>query len=173
VLRAYLAERALRSSDYKTAARHYQTLIAQQPDNAVFLNNLAWASGELNDPKALSYAEKAVGLAPDNGAILDTLGSLLIKKGDVAQGVEKIRQAVQLAPAAADIRLRLAKGLIQLGDKEAARKELDALARASARAPDNAAAKAKDGKAGSPGSGPTLVCDPACASETAGLLKTL
>ena len=173
VLRTYLGDRALRTGDYKAAARHYQALIAQQPDNVVYLNNLAWASGEINDPKALSYAEKAASLAPDNGPILDTLGTLLIKKGDVAQGVEKIRQAVQFAPALADIRLHYAKGLIKLGDKEAARKELDALTRASAQAPDNAAAKAKDERAGSPGSGPTLVCDPACASEAAGLLKTL
>ena len=98
VLRNYLAQRALRKQDYKSAARQYQALVAQQPENAMFLNNLAWVSGELNDPKAMSYAEKASALAPGNPAVLDTLGTLLIKKGDVTQGLAKLQQAAQLAP---------------------------------------------------------------------------
>jgi putative PEP-CTERM system TPR-repeat lipoprotein len=176
VLRGYLAERALRNSDYKTASRHYQAIVLQQPDNVVYLNNLAWVSGELNDPKALSYAEKAASLAPDNAEVLDTWGTLLIKKGDVSQGVEKIQRAAQLAPAQADIRLHLAKGLIQAGNKDAARRELNALMEASTASPDNPAAeKAKGGNTqpapGGKASAP--VCNPKCASEAAELLKKL
>src|SRR5438552_6955509 len=59
VLHNYLGERALRKQDYKSAARHYQAIVTQQPENAVFLNNLAWVSSELGDPKAMSYADKA------------------------------------------------------------------------------------------------------------------
>jgi putative PEP-CTERM system TPR-repeat lipoprotein len=179
VLRNYFGERALRKQDYKTAARYYQAIVAQQPDNAAFLNNLAWASGELGDPKALSYAEKASVLAPANPAILDTLGMLLVKKGDVTQGLEKLQQAAHLAPNQSDIRLHLAKALIKAGDKAAARKELDALAEASNQSAGKAAADDKSNSmaqksAPAPaGKTPPLTCGPDCAAEVAALLKTL
>jgi tetratricopeptide (TPR) repeat protein len=37
------------------------------------LNNMAWVAGQLKDPKAIEYAEKANKLAPDQPALLDTL----------------------------------------------------------------------------------------------------
>jgi uncharacterized protein HemY len=175
VLRNYLGERALRKQDYKSAARYFQALVAQQPDNVRFLNNLAWVSGELGDPKALSYAEKASALAPANPAVLDTLGMLLVKKGDVTQGLEKLQQAAKLAPNQADIRLHLAKALIKAGDKTAARKELDALAQASSpSAPKTADESAAQKSAPAPaGKKPPLTCGPDCAAEVAALLQTL
>ena len=174
VVRTYLGERAVRDRDYKTAAKHYQAMVNLQPENALYLNNLAWVAGELGDPKALSYAEKAAGLAPDNAAVLDTLGTLLIKKGDLAQGVERIRRAAQLAPAKGDIRMHLAKALIQAGDKESARKELSALVQAGTPSSGDAANnKGSTKPSSSAASPPPLVCNPACASEAAGLLKTL
>jgi putative PEP-CTERM system TPR-repeat lipoprotein len=179
VLRSYLAERALKKPDYKAAARQYQALVGLQPDNAAFLNNLAWTTGELGDPKALSYAEKASALAPNNASVLDTLGVLLVKNGDVAQGLAKLQQAVQLAPNQSDPRLHLAKALIKAGDKAAARKELDALTEASSQASGKSAtenqtagAEQKSANA-SIGKPPPLTCGAGCAAEVAALLKTL
>ena len=179
VLHNYLGERALRKQDYKSAARHYQAMVAQQPDNVIFLNNLAWVSGELGDAKAMSYAEKAFALAPTNPAILDTLGTLLVKKGDLTQGLDKLQQAAQLAPNQSAIRLHLAKALIKGGDKAAARKELDALAEASSQSADKTAADDKGTSAAQKsapapaGKTPPLTCGPDCAAEVAALLKTL
>jgi putative PEP-CTERM system TPR-repeat lipoprotein len=179
IVRNYLAENALKQKDYRAAARHYQALIVQQPDNALVLNNLAWVTGELGDPKALSYAEKASTLAPTNASILDTLGMLLVKKGDVTQGLEKLQKAAQLAPNQADIRLHVAKALIQAGDKAAARKELEALAQASSQATGKSATEAKGTGAeqksaqASIGKTPPLTCGADCAAEVAALLKTL
>ena len=143
VLPTYLGERALGRHDYKAAARYYQALVAQQPDNVMYLNNLAWSAGELGDPKAVSYAEKAVALSPANANVLDTLGTILVKKGDVTQGLEKLQKASQLAPNQGDIRLHLAKAHIKAGDKAAARKELEALAQASGQAAGKSPAGAK------------------------------
>jgi putative PEP-CTERM system TPR-repeat lipoprotein len=176
LLHAYMGERALRKRDYKTAARHYQAIVALQPDNAVFLNNLAWVSGELGDPKALSYAEKAATLAPSSPAVLDTLGTLLVKKGDVSQGLERLRKAAELAPNAGDIRLHLAKALIKAGDKPAARKELELLAQAGSSSNSNPAADDKgkvEQKSAAGRAGKGLSCGPDCAAEVAALLKTL
>jgi cellulose synthase operon protein C len=179
VLRGYLAERAMQKQDYKVAARYYQAVVAQQPDNAMFLNNLAWVAGELGDAKALSYAEKASTLAPTNPSVMDTLGMLLVKKGDVTQGLEKLQKAAQLAPNQAEIRLHLAKTLIKAGDKAAARKELEVLAQASNQAAGKSAADATGTSAeqqsvqASIAKTPPLSCGPDCAVEVAALLKTL
>ena len=56
---------------------------------------------------------------------MDTLGWLLVEKGETARGVELLRRAVDLAPGSAELRLHLAKALLKAGDKVgAARKEL-------------------------------------------------
>jgi cellulose synthase operon protein C len=179
VVRNYLAESALRRHDYKTAAKHYQAIAALQPDNALIINNLAYVAGELGDPKALSYAEKATALAPGSPETLDTLGMLLVKTGDVTQGLAKLQKAAELAPNKSDIRLHLAKTLIKAGDKAAARKELEALAQAGA---PPVAAPATDTTGGdadqkSPpvltGRSQALSCAAECAAEVASLLKTL
>lgn len=127
--RVYLAERATTTKDYGTAVAHYRKLLEAQPDNPAMLNNLAWAAGQLKDPKALEYAEQANKLAPNQPAIMDTLGVLLAERGDTARGIELLQQAVALAPDAAAVRLNLARVLIQAGNKDAARKELDTLAK--------------------------------------------
>ncbi|HWR93104.1 MAG TPA: tetratricopeptide repeat protein, partial [Desulfobacterales bacterium] len=126
--RIYLAELATARKDYAGAVAIYKGLLEQQPKNAVLLNNLAWNAGQLKDPKALEYAEKANELSPNQPAILDTLGVLLVEKGDTARGVELLRKASSLAPQAGAVRLNLAKALIKAGQKDAAKKELDTLA---------------------------------------------
>ena len=77
VFRGYLAERALRTRDYKGAVTHYEAVVEQQPDNAIALNNLAWALGQLGDARAIGYAERALKVAPDSASVLDTAGTLL------------------------------------------------------------------------------------------------
>ena len=125
--RIYLAERALGEKNLRSAVALYQAVITLQPDNVVALNNLAWSAGQLGDPKAISYAERAVRLAPENAAALDTLGTLLVSKGDASKGVEYLKKATDLAPKRHDIRLNYAKGLVKAGRTEDARKELTAL----------------------------------------------
>ncbi len=83
--------------------------------------------GATGDPKALGVAERALKLAPDSSAVLDTLGGLLVAKGDTAKGLEYIARATQLAPERHDIRLNYAKALLKAGKTEDARKELTQL----------------------------------------------
>jgi putative PEP-CTERM system TPR-repeat lipoprotein len=125
----YLAESALARNDFATAARYYRKLLELQPDNPALLNNLAWTSGQIKDPRAIEYAEKANKLAPNEPDVLDTLGTLLVEKGDKARGIELLRKASQLAPTSPSKRLNLAKALISTGQKDAAKKELEALAK--------------------------------------------
>ena len=123
-----LAEEATQRKDYATAIRYYQQALQNAPDNAVLLNNLAWVAGQAKDPHALEYAERANKIAPDQPRILDTLGVLLVAKGETKRGVDMLRHAVDLAPGLSSIRLNLARALIKTGQAEAAKKELDTLA---------------------------------------------
>jgi putative PEP-CTERM system TPR-repeat lipoprotein len=125
--RMYLAERALADKNLRSAVTLYQAVVALQPDNIVALNNLAWSAGQLGDPKAIGYAERAVRLAPENAAALDTLGTLLVSKGDASKGLEYLAKAAEVAPKRHDIRLNYAKALAKAGRPDDARKELVAL----------------------------------------------
>ena len=133
--RAYLAQGALAAKDYAEASKQYKSALNVAPDDAVVLNNLAWVSGKLKDPKAIEYAEKAYSLAPDSPAVMDTLGELLVEGGQHARGLELLRKALERAPQANDIRLDVAKALIATGDKKGARKELESLAQMGGTSP--------------------------------------
>jgi len=109
-----------------------------QPNNAAMLNNLAWAAGQLKDPKAVEYAERANELAPGVPALLDTLGVLLLEKGDTTRGVDVLQKAAAGAPHDPAIRLHLAQALLKAGKKDAAKKELETLAKLGNRFPQQA-----------------------------------
>ena len=134
----YLADVAMARKDFEKAASYYRNMLEVQPNSAVALNNLAWVSGELKDPKALEYAEKANKLVPNQPAFMDTLAMLLSGKGEHAKALELLNQALKLQPQAAFIRLNLAKVLIKTGDKATARKELETLAKLGEKFPGQA-----------------------------------
>ena len=136
--RFYVAEKAGQSGDYATARKHYEYLLEKDSENPVVLNNLAWIAWKMKAPGALEYAEKANRLAPNQAAIMDTLGAMLVQKGDAERGVDLLKKAVEQAPTIPTIRLNLAEGLIKTGDKAAATKELDALARLGDKFPGQA-----------------------------------
>jgi Tfp pilus assembly protein PilF len=126
-MRLQLGELELSRRNLKGAAAHYQSVLAIDANNAVALNNLASIGGELGDPNALSYAERAMKLAPNSASVLDTYGTLLIKKGELNKGLEQLELARKLAPESNTLRLSYAKALIKTGRKDEARKELEAL----------------------------------------------
>ncbi|HRQ05247.1 MAG TPA: PEP-CTERM system TPR-repeat protein PrsT, partial [Nitrosomonas halophila] len=130
VTRSYLAGVYLAQQQYAPAIKQYQAVLAQHPDHAATLNNLAWAYQQKKDPAALEYAEKAYQQAPDSPAIMDTLGWILIERGEVERGVTLLQKAVTLAPEAVEIRYHYAVGLHRSGDKGAARTELERLLQA-------------------------------------------
>jgi putative PEP-CTERM system TPR-repeat lipoprotein len=125
--RMYLGGVALAAKRYKAAEQQYQAILQLDPQNAEALNNLAWVLHEEKDASALGYAEKAYQLQANNSAVMDTLGWILVEQGDTARGLPLLKKAATMAPAAPDLRYRLAVGLMKSGDKPAARKELEQL----------------------------------------------
>jgi predicted Zn-dependent protease len=89
----------------------YEIVLGLDGNNIIGLNNAAWLRHELSQPGALAYAERSYALAPDNAAVLDTLGWILLSENREAEAVEYLSRAQQLAPSAPEIRYHLATAL--------------------------------------------------------------
>lgn len=122
--RLYLASVLLASKDYPGAITQYEQIIAGDPHHVVALNDLAWASQQVRDGRAQSYAERAYNLAPANPNVADTLGWVLLEQGQAGRALPLLRQASEAAPKAGDIRLHYASALMRTGDRGSARKQL-------------------------------------------------
>jgi Flp pilus assembly protein TadD len=141
-VQAYLGDEHLFAGRYAQAVERYQAVLKQQPQNALVLNNLAWAAYQLKDKRAREYAEKASELKPDDPVILDTLGWLLVEAGQNDRGVELLQRAVTLAPEAAETRYHLAQALVRSGKLSQARRELETLLSGNTRFANEAEARA-------------------------------
>lgn len=126
-VRGYIAERALAEKRFGDAVQLFRTMNELSPNNALVLNNLAWAEHQLKDPKALAHAEAALAVAADNPAILDTLGMIQVDNGQVDKGLANLVRATSLAPDAQPLRLNLAKAYAKAGKVAEARKELQTM----------------------------------------------
>lgn len=135
VVPTFAAETQMQKRDFATAARWYKAALKAQPDNVATLNNLAWVLGQAHDTSGIEYGRKAMSLAPEAPAVLDTLGWLYVEHGDVAQGLDLLQKAHRLAPTIPNIQLNLAKALIKAGQGASARPHLEALARLPAGVP--------------------------------------
>ncbi|MBL0150805.1 MAG: tetratricopeptide repeat protein [Ideonella sp.] len=74
---AHLGAVALERKDYAVAEARYRQVLAVSPSDVVALNNIAWLMVRQRKSGALSFAERANQLAPDEPLILDTLASAL------------------------------------------------------------------------------------------------
>lgn len=125
-VRQYFATTLAARGAYPEAAKQYETLLANAPNNPFATNDLAWIYAKMNDPRALATAEQAVKLHPRGANALDTLGWILVEKGQLPRGLSVLEQAVASSEGARpDIRYHLAAALARSGDKARARKELE------------------------------------------------
>jgi putative PEP-CTERM system TPR-repeat lipoprotein len=127
VVRGYVAERALAEKRYADALQMFRSMNELSPKNALILNNLAWSAAAAKDGQALTYAEQALALAPDNPVVLDTVGVIQVDSGQAEKGLANLERAVSLAPELAPLRLNLAKSYAKLDRKADARKALEVL----------------------------------------------
>lgn len=124
---AYLGELAIGQRDYDRAERHFRKLVAAQPSNALALNNLAWVLDRGGKPGALEMGEKALALAPNSDAILDTLAEIHAGARRYDKAVALQKRALQISPNLPMLRLHLAQYLIKAGQRPEARAELERL----------------------------------------------
>ncbi|MDA8254863.1 MAG: PEP-CTERM system TPR-repeat protein PrsT [Betaproteobacteria bacterium] len=125
--RAVLAESLIQRKQYAAAAEHYLILNKSNPGNLLILNNLAWALSELNDKRAISFAEQALKLHPENPMVMDTYGWILTHQGQPSKGIPLLRKALSKAPDNPEIHWHLVSALHGSGDIKRALQELSTL----------------------------------------------
>ncbi|MDP2263603.1 MAG: PEP-CTERM system TPR-repeat protein PrsT [Hydrogenophaga sp.] len=124
----YLGDRAIADNKLAEAQRHYERVVQANPRNALALNNLAWVAGRLGRDDAVTLAERANELVPNQPAYMDTLAVLLSERNEVARALTLQKRVVELDPNAAVFKLSLARIQLMAGDKAAARTLLTELA---------------------------------------------
>ncbi|MGZ8191699.1 MAG: tetratricopeptide repeat protein [Methylococcaceae bacterium] len=113
--------------DSKQAVTHYKAILAEQPDNVLALNNLAWLYSQQKDPQAIELAKKAYTKVPESPAIADTYGYILIKQGNAKEGLTILQTAAASAPKANDIQFHLAEAYSVNDNKDKAIEILEAI----------------------------------------------
>lgn len=130
----YLGDQAMSRGDFARAEPYYRKVTAAQPDNAIALNNLAWLLHRAGKPGALEMGEKALALAPNSDAILDTVAEIQAAAGHLDKALALQKRAVELGAEQQQPmhRLHLAQYLAKNGQKAQARQELQALSQLGA-----------------------------------------
>lgn len=85
----------------------YEELLEVTPRNAVALNNLALIYHQNDDDRAIELARQAFELAPNNAAIADTYGWILLQGGETKEGLSVLEKAHQLQPDSEEIAMHL------------------------------------------------------------------
>jgi putative PEP-CTERM system TPR-repeat lipoprotein len=110
----------LRNSEDQ-AREQLEVVITQKPSDVAALNNLAWVLRASAPARAESLARRARAIAPDNAAVSDTLGVILLTNGKTGEAVALLQQAATSSPDDPGIQYHYAWSLSKAGQKDMAR----------------------------------------------------
>lgn len=84
---------------YEAATELYKRLLVQLPDDANLLNNLAYTYSKHLDrhQEALPLAKQAASAQPNNPNVLDTLGTVQLALGQLADAEQTLRRGMEVA----------------------------------------------------------------------------
>ena len=123
--RSLLASALMGGRDYDGAIAEYERLSKDQPQDFIALNNLAWLYLQKNDARALDTARAAYNISAGAPPVADTLGWILLKKGDVSAAEPYLARAGAALPNNLDIQYHWAAALYRSGKKPEARAILE------------------------------------------------
>ena len=123
--RSRLGEAMLLAGNYKAAAEHYLVLVEASPKDGLSLNNLAIALLQLNDPRALEFAERALKAAPTDPLVLDTYGWILVSRNRARDAIPYLDRAAAQLTAVPEVRYHLGAALAKAGEQGRAKRELE------------------------------------------------
>lgn len=105
---------------------HLRKLIEVKPDHAHAYNALGYSFADRNTrlPEARKLIEKALELAPEDDFIVDSMGWVLYREGDLKGAARELRRAYSGRPDA-EIGAHLGEVLWMLGEKDEARRIWD------------------------------------------------
>ncbi len=141
VARAKVGDVTLSKGNLKGAAMHYEKIVETGRVPLDVLNNLAYAYQQLQDERALEYAEAAYQAAPQSGGVADTLGWILLERGEIERALPLLQRAVALMPGEPEIGFHLASALARSGKKDDAVKILKSTLTSNKTFPSRAAAE--------------------------------
>lgn len=112
-----------REKRYDSMERRLRQFIAMQPDQKQGYNALGYSLADRNIrlQEALKLLEKATELGPDDPYIMDSLGWVKFRLGQLQPAAKLLRDAYAKAPEA-EIAAHLGEVLWQLGERDEARK---------------------------------------------------
>jgi Tfp pilus assembly protein PilF len=122
-----LAEDYRANGEVDRAIKVYEQVAEDPRPNAAALNNLAWLYHQKGDRRASEVGKRAYEAAPQVPAIADTYGWILVETGNAEAGLPILRKAAAAAANAPEIRYHYAAALAKVGQRDAARRELEAL----------------------------------------------
>ncbi len=123
--RLYLAETYVARKQTEAAIGQYEAIVNKNPNYVPALNNLALLYEQTKHPKALELAEKSYRLSPGNAGVMDTLGWMLVNRGEVKRGLPLVEKAAALAPKIAEIQYHYAAAMAKSGKRSEARTLLE------------------------------------------------
>lgn len=115
-----LSAHYIQDEAYERAVVLLERAYSMLPNNAVVLNNLAWLRYELKQGGAIGLARRAYSMAPGSAAVADTLGWILVREGELEEGLELLYAAADDAPDNGDIAYHVAYALSETGKKQEA-----------------------------------------------------
>ena len=103
--------------------RNLRRVMVIQPEHAHAYNALGYtfADRNLRLPEARKLIEKALELAPQDGYIIDSLGWVLFRMGQISEAVVQLRRAFQMRPEA-EVGAHLGEALWADGKRDEAQK---------------------------------------------------
>ncbi len=107
------------------AVRTLRAGLERNPEDPEILNNLAFtlADESIDVAQALELARRAAALAPDDPAVLDTLGWAAVRAGSALQGVAPLRRALD-ATGDPTVRAHLGIALAATGEEREGREQI-------------------------------------------------
>ena len=108
--------------DYPKARDLYEKFLATNPNFTLVLNNLASLyADQLNQPdRALELARKARAIAPDDAAVADTLGWILIQRKEYAEALPLVEESAKTLSANGEVQYHVGLANRALGRHEPA-----------------------------------------------------
>lgn len=123
--RIALAEYLGTSGATDRAIAEYEGALKALPGNAILLNNLAVQYQKQGDARALATAEQAYSAAPNNPAIQDTYGWLLVETGSLDKGLQLLRSSAKAMANVPEAQFHLGAALAKKGETAEARRLLE------------------------------------------------
>jgi uncharacterized protein (TIGR03790 family) len=151
-----LAQAFEQRGEHAKAMERYRAVLAQDPNNVVALNNLAYAVATREDKPgdALPLAQRAFTLSRGNATIADTLGWVHHLMGNNTEAARYLTQAARTELNNAEIQLHAAQVLLAGGQIDAARQALERALQADPAIADRDVVKALQAKVGKGGPAP-------------------